>query len=129
MNTLLIFFAFPLAVIIFSIVLQKQLNSPISVAALNFATFIVITFAFFDVNFLIVTFVYTLISFITAIIFSNFICQKSIDNTNKYIEEFNDYINEKNINQIKNDYNDYNIANENDSINYKANCNMRKRFR
>ena len=68
MNTLLIYFAFPIAVIIISIVLQKLLNSPITVASLVFAIFLVITFAFFDETFLIATFVYTLLAYITAFI-------------------------------------------------------------
>ena len=41
MNTLLIFFAFPIAVIIFSIVLEKLLKNPIIVASLIFAVFII----------------------------------------------------------------------------------------
>lgn len=68
MNTLLIYFAFPIAVIIFSIILQKLLNNPIAVASLIFAIFIVITFAAFDENFLIATLAYTIIAFITALI-------------------------------------------------------------
>lgn len=70
MNTLLIFFAFPIAVIIISIILQKLLNSPIAVAALIFAIFIVITFAFFDETFLIAALAYTILSFITAFLVS-----------------------------------------------------------
>ena len=68
MNTLLIYLAFPVAVIIFSIVLEKLLNNPIIVAALIFAVFLVVTFAAFDENFLIATFAYTVLSFITALI-------------------------------------------------------------
>ncbi len=68
MNTLLIYLAFPIAVIIFSIVLEKLLNNPIIVAALIFAVFLVVTFAAFDENFLIATFAYTVLSFITALI-------------------------------------------------------------
>ena len=68
MNTLLIFFAFPIAVIIFSIVLQKLLHNPFAVSSLIFAVFIVITFATFDQNFLIATLAYTILSFITALL-------------------------------------------------------------
>lgn len=68
MNTLLIFFAFPIAVIIFSIILQKLLHNPFAVAALTFAVFIVVTFAAFDQDFLIATLAYTILSFITALI-------------------------------------------------------------
>ncbi len=66
MNTLLIFFAFPVAVIILAAVLQTVLRSPVSVAAVFFAVFLVITFAFFDANFLIATIVYTILAFLSA---------------------------------------------------------------
>lgn len=68
MNTLLIFFALPIAVIIVSAILEKILKCPIAVAALIFAIFLVVTFAAFDENFLIATLVYTIIAFITALI-------------------------------------------------------------
>lgn len=68
MNTLLIFFAFPIAVIIFSIILEKLLKNPIAVASLIFAIFIVVTFAAFDETFLIATLAYTILSFITALV-------------------------------------------------------------
>ena len=68
MNNLLIFFAFPIAVIIFSIVLQKLLHNPFAVAALVFAAFIVVTFAAFDETFLIATLAYTILAFITAVL-------------------------------------------------------------
>ena len=68
MNTLLIFFALPIAVIIVSAVLQKVLKSPIAVAALIFAIFLVVTFAAFDETFLIATLAYTILAFITALI-------------------------------------------------------------
>ena len=57
MNTLLIFFAFPIAIIILSIILEKLLNCPLAVAATFFAIFLVITFAVFDATFLIVGFI------------------------------------------------------------------------
>jgi len=68
MDTLLIFFAFPIAVIIISAILEKILKSPIAVAAFIFAVFLVVTFAAFDETFLIATLVYTIIAFITALI-------------------------------------------------------------
>ena len=78
MNMLLIFFAFPIAVIIISIILEKILNNPIAVAAAIFAFFIVITFAFFDETFLIATLIYTILAFITAFLVSRI----SNDNNN-----------------------------------------------
>lgn len=68
MNTLLIFFAFPIAVIIFSIVLEKLLKNPIAVAGLIFAVFLILAFTAFDTTFLIATLAYTIISFIAALI-------------------------------------------------------------
>ena len=66
MDILLIFFAFPIAVIIISAILQKILKSPIAVAALIFAVFLIVTFTAFDETFLIATLAYTLIALITA---------------------------------------------------------------
>ena len=68
MDTLLIFFALPIAVIIISAILEKLLKCPIAVASLIFAIFLVVTFAVFDETFLIATLVYTIIAFITALI-------------------------------------------------------------
>ena len=72
MNTLLIFFAFPIAVIIISSILQKLLNNPIAVAALIFAIFIIVPFAAFDETFLIATLAYAILAFITAFLVSRF---------------------------------------------------------
>ena len=69
-TNLLVFFAIPLAVIIFSIALQKILRNPLLVAAIIFAIFIVVTFIVEDTEtFLIATIIYTIISFVTAILF------------------------------------------------------------
>ena len=71
MNTLLIFFALPIAVIIVSAILQKVLKCPLAVAALIFAIFLVVTFSAFDATFLIATLAYTILAFITALIVCN----------------------------------------------------------
>ncbi len=68
MNILLVFFALPIAVIIFSVALQKILKCPLLVASITFAVFLVITFLINDLNYLIATIIYTIISYITAII-------------------------------------------------------------
>ena len=68
MNNLLIFFAFPIAIIIISIILQKFLKNPVFVASLTFATFLIITFAVFDETFLIETLAYTILAFITSLL-------------------------------------------------------------
>lgn len=74
MNTLLIFFAFPVATVILAIVLQKVLKNPLLVAATFFAIYLVITFAFFDASFLIFAIVYTILAYITAVL-TTWICR------------------------------------------------------
>ena len=68
MDALLIFFAFPIAVIIFSIVLERLLRNPIAVTSLVFAVFLIVAFAAFDEMFLIAVLAYTVLSFVTALI-------------------------------------------------------------
>ena len=68
MDMLLIFFALPIAVIIFSVVLQKLLRCPFLVASIIFAIFLVVTFIVDDLTFLVATIVYTIIALITAFI-------------------------------------------------------------
>lgn len=68
MNTLLIFFAFPVATVILAIVLQKVLKHPLLVAATFFAIYLVITFAFFDASFLVYAILYTILAYITAVL-------------------------------------------------------------
>lgn len=65
---LLIFFAIPLAVIIFSLALQKLLKCPALVAGIIFAIGIIITFIVGNIIVLAATLVYTFISYITAVI-------------------------------------------------------------
>ena len=68
MNNILVFFAIPVAIIILSIVLEKQLRSPWQVAAIFFAIFLVVTFAAFDASFLIFAIAYTILAYVTAIL-------------------------------------------------------------
>lgn len=68
MNGLLIFFAIPFAVIIISIALQKILKCPVLIAAITFAIFLVTTFIVGNLNILVAGIIYTLISFITAVL-------------------------------------------------------------
>lgn len=107
MNILLIFFAIPIAVIIFSIALQKILKCPILVAAIIFAVFLIITFAVFDATFLVFTIIYTIIAFITAFIVKiicNLINKKhnniSCSCLEERLEESN--TNSENVNTISN---------------------------
>lgn len=81
---LLIFFAIPLAVIIFSIALQKILKCPPLVAGIIFAIGIIVTFILGNTIFLVATVIYTLISYIVAIItclITKYFCNANIDNT------------------------------------------------
>lgn len=106
MNTLLIFFAFPIAVIIISAILEKILRSPVAVAAFIFAIFIVITFAFFDETFLIATLAYTVIAFITAL-FVNFIkCRRHDENEHNLCELLTEIIRNSNGNNNDNNLTD-----------------------
>ena len=93
MNTLLIFFSFPIAVIIVSYILQKLLRNPVYVASLIFAIFIVVTFAAFDEMFLIATLAYTVLSFITALI-----VQAMCNNSHQHNNSSNGIINDNAIN-------------------------------
>ena len=69
MNILLIFFAIPLAVIILSAIFESFINCPLKVAGIFFSIFIVTAFALGGTADLIVAaIVYTIISFITALI-------------------------------------------------------------
>lgn len=74
MNVLLLFFALPLATIIISIALQKILKFPALVAGIIFSIFLIVTFVIGNLNFLIATIIYTLISYITAVLV-NLICR------------------------------------------------------
>lgn len=84
MDNLLIFFAFPVAVIIFAIALQKILRSPILVAAIIFAIFLIVTFTAFDDPFLVYAILYSLLALITALI-TRFICCLIRNSTNACI--------------------------------------------
>lgn len=80
-NILLLFFALPIATIIISIALQKVLDNPLLVAAIIFAIFLVVTFIIGDLNLLIATIVYTILSFLTAAII-NYIDENREGNNN-----------------------------------------------
>ena len=133
MNLLLLYFAIPVAVIILSIVLQKILRCPWLVSATFFAIFLVITFLLGNIQFLILTIIYTIISYITAItvkfifqifcgkgIFFNNINAKNIETerVNADVIRTNKII--KNNNEEPNNYNNCNDCN---NCNYGCNCN------
>lgn len=110
MNTLLLFFALPVATIILAIVLEKILDCPILVAATFFAIFLIVTFAAFDSNFLVFAIVYTILAFITASLVKaicNFI-RKCLNNQNNCLN------NNSNNNQ-NNNYNNNLSSNSNNT--------------
>ena len=78
MNILLIIFAIPLAVIIFSVVLQKILKCPILVASVIFAILVLVTFIIGDLRFLVLAIIYTILAFIVA--FLTMIICRLLDN-------------------------------------------------
>ena len=79
MNTLLLLFlALPIATIILSIVLLKILKCPALVAATFFAIYLILTYAIFGSDFLILAILYTILSYITAVI-TKIICKIIIE--------------------------------------------------
>ena len=103
MNTLLLFFALPIATIILAIVLEKILRNPILTALTFFAIYLIVAFAAFGATFLTFVIVYTLIAFIAAYIadlfFRRFKGMCNINNTN------NLGVNDNNNNQNNNNNN------------------------
>ncbi|MCR5146697.1 MAG: YbeF family protein [Clostridia bacterium] len=67
-TNLLIFFAIPLAIIVISIALQKNLRNPFLVAAIVFSIALVIVLSFFDPIYLIAVVAYTVLAFLTALL-------------------------------------------------------------
>ena len=129
MNTLLIFFAFPIAVIIISAILEKILKNPVAVAALIFAIFLVITFAFFDETFLIATLIYTIIAFITAIIVQFLKCRRENEHEHNICDLLAEIIrnntgnnNENNLAETVEDLLSNNTTNNTNSNTNSCNC-------
>lgn len=137
MNNLLIFFAFPIAVIIISAILQKLLKCPIAVAALIFAIFLIVTFTAFDETFLIATLAYTILAFITASIVK-LICESNNNNNlcnclrNILNSNITNNVNSTNSNNLVNDILGVNEINNNtnNSANNTCSCtnNRYRRF-
>lgn len=67
-TNLLIFFAIPLAVIIFSIALQKILKNPFLVSGIIFSILLIIVLSSLDTIYLIAVVAYTILSFVTAVL-------------------------------------------------------------
>lgn len=101
---ILFFVILPLATILISIVLQKLLQSPILVAILAFAIYLILAFTAFTTEFLINAVIYTILAFLTAVLVKAICC---------LITNMGDRINctENNENEFKKD-----IAGLEDSI-------------
>ncbi len=90
MNVLLIFFALPVATVILAIVLQKILKNPLLVAATFFAIYLIVTFAAFDISFLVYAILYTILAYVTAVL-TKLVCNiihtvRNINTNNNGIE-------------------------------------------
>ncbi len=68
MNALLIFFALPISVVIFSIILQKIFKCPIIVASITFAIFLIVSVVIGTFEAVVAAIAYTLLSLLTAYI-------------------------------------------------------------
>lgn len=69
MNTLLIFFALPLATIILSAIFETFINCPIKVAGIAFSIYLIVAFALGGtIELVVAAIIYTILSLITALI-------------------------------------------------------------
>lgn len=100
MNTLLLFFALPIATIILSIVFEKILRNPFLTAAIFFAIYLVLTFIYNDTTYLIFTIAYTILAFITAVIAEYFFIRKCMMNSISNLP--NNTLNTQNVNTTAN---------------------------
>lgn len=128
MNTLLIFFALPIATIILAIVLQKIIKCPILVAATFFAIYLIVTFAAFDANFLIYAIVYTILSYIAAVItrfIMNALCYAEDEDCSNILS--NSVNNNSNAQNLVNAINSLNTVNSLNANNCGCGCRGRRR--
>lgn len=114
MNTLLIFFALPVATVLLSVVLQTILKCPILVAITAFAAYLIVTYAVYDSSFLVFTILYTIIAFLSAyiscIIFQerSLHCKNNIENNLNFANMCGE--NNQNFEGLN-----YNVNNQNNS--------------
>ena len=134
MEILLLVFALPVAVIINSIALQKVLKCPPLVAGITFSIFLIITFVLNNLNILIITLIYTVISYITAVLIciicnrvneriktNNCLCNEN--STNNNIISNNNHICEETFNCINSNGEPTRINVIPNNINNNCNCN------
>ena len=119
MDNLLIYFALPIATIILAIVLQRLIRNPLAVAAVFFAIYLVVTFAAFDINFLVLAILYTILAYIVALL-TKVICEL-INEHHNCNNHHNDTDTVLNVSTINTDVLNANTMNE-DSNNDDSNC-------
>lgn len=112
MNTILLFVAIPILVIVVSIILEKLLNNPLLIATLVFAVFLVITFAIGDTTLLIAAFAYALLALLTALAVRAFCCLRGLlcgesneNNNNNLCDTLAESIDNNNNNSCSNNNN------------------------
>lgn len=92
MNMLLFFFAIPIATIILSAIFETFINSPIKVAGIFFSIFLLVAFILGGTAELIVgAIIYTIISFLTALIVRIIINKSYCSRCERKINECNEY--------------------------------------
>ena len=80
MNTLLMFFALPLATIILSAIFETFINCPFKVAGIAFSIYLITAFSLGEtIELLVAGIIYTILSLITALII-NYIQNNNDDN-------------------------------------------------
>lgn len=127
MNTLLLFFALPVATIILAIVFEQIIDSPILVGLTAFAIYLIVTFAAFNESFLIYAIVYTILAYFAAVL-ADYIRriinnnQNSCNCNNNNSDNYN-YSNSCNCNAISSD--NSNIS-ESDNCNRYNSCKSNK---
>lgn len=119
-ETLLIYFAIPLAVIILSAIFETFINCPIKIAGIVFSILLVVAFAAFGTEFLVAVIIYTILSYITAFIINRY---NERDDKLQNIEDL--IINNQSENNNNNN-NESNCINSSSSCN--RGCNRRRVF-
>ena len=95
MNTLLMFFALPLATIILSAIFETFINCPFKVAGIAFSIYLITTFSLGGtIELLVAGIIYTILSLITALII-NYIQNNNDDN------EFNEFPRNRNCRRTR----------------------------
>ena len=122
MNNLLLFFALPTATTVLASAIETILHSPVRVASVFFAIYLVLTFSVFDETFLIFAIIYTILAYFSAVITKYIrrltICKRNdndnvIETESATVNTINTTINTNNIEEIRNNNSNYNNCNRN----------------